>query len=199
MMIYLRLIYEFFKTGLLAVGGGLATLPFLYEISNKTHWFTHGDIMNMIAVSESTPGAIGINMSTYVGNMTAGVLGGIIATLSLAAPSIIIITLISRALQKFRDAPVVEAVFKVLRPASTALITAALLGVARNTLLHPESLDAMQAGTEAITAGSILGAVNWFALIMAAIFFVAMHFGKKKIHPIVYIAISAVLGVAFSL
>lgn len=199
MMIYLRLIYEFFKTGLLAVGGGLATLPFLYEISNKTHWFTHGDIMNMIAVAESTPGAIGINMSTYVGNMTAGVLGGIIATLSLAAPSIIIITLISKALQKFRDAPVVEAVFKVLRPASTALITAALLGIARNTLLHPESLDAMQAGTEAITAGSILGAVNWFALIMAAILFVAMHFGKKKIHPIVYIAISAVLGVAFSL
>lgn len=199
MMIYLRLIYEFFKTGLLAVGGGLATLPFLYEISNKTHWFTHGDIMNMIAVAESTPGAIGINMSTYVGNMTAGFLGGIIATLSLAAPSIIIITLISKALQKFRDAPVVEAVFKVLRPASTALITAALLGVARSTLLHADEIEAMLTGNQAVTAGSIFGAVNWFALVMAAILFIAMHFGKKKIHPIVYIAISAVLGVAFSL
>ena len=199
MMIYLRLIYEFFKTGLLAVGGGLATLPFLYEISNKTHWFTHGDIMNMIAVAESTPGAIGINMSTYVGNMTAGFLGGIIATLSLAAPSIIIITLISKALQKFRDAPVVEAVFKVLRPASTALITAALLGVAKSTLLHADEVEAMQTGSQAVTAGSIFGAVNWFALIMAAILFIAMHFGKKKIHPIVYIALSAVLGVAFSL
>ena len=199
MMIYLRLIYEFFKTGLLAVGGGLATLPFLYEISNKTHWFTHGDIMNMIAVAESTPGAIGINMSTYVGNMTAGFLGGIIATLSLAAPSIIIITLISKALQKFRDAPVVEAVFKVLRPASTALITAALLGVAKSTLLHADEVEAMQTGSQAVTAGSIFGAVNWFALSMAAILFIAMHFSKKKIHPIVYIAISAVLGVAFSL
>ena len=199
MMIYLRLVYEFFKTGLLAVGGGLATLPFLYEISNKTHWFTHGDIMNMIAVAESTPGAIGINMSTYVGNMTAGFLGGIIATLSLAAPSIIIITLISKALQKFRDAPVVEAVFKVLRPASTALITAALLGVAKSTLLHADEVEAMQTGSQAVTAGSIFGAVNWFALIMAAILFIAMHFGKKKIHPIVYIALSAVLGVAFSL
>ena len=90
-MIYLRLIFEFFKTGLFTVGGGLATLPFLYEISNKTGWFSHTDIADMIAVSESTPGAIGINMSTYAGYTTGGVPGGILATLSLAAPSVIII------------------------------------------------------------------------------------------------------------
>ena len=74
-MIYLQLMFEFAKTGLFAVGGGLATLPFLYEISDKTHWFSHGDIADMIAISESTPGAIGINMSTYAGFKTAGVPG----------------------------------------------------------------------------------------------------------------------------
>lgn len=66
-MILLRLMYEFCKTGLFAVGGGLATLPFLYEMAEKTGWFTNQDILNLVAISESTPGAIGINMSTYVG------------------------------------------------------------------------------------------------------------------------------------
>ena len=83
-MTLLRLMFEFFKTGLFSVGGGLATLPFLYEMSDKTGWFSHADIADMIAISESTPGAIGINMSTYAGFKTAGILGGILATLSLA-------------------------------------------------------------------------------------------------------------------
>ena len=94
-MIYLQLFWEFFKTGLFSIGGGLATLPFLYEMSNKTHWFSHADIADMIAISESTPGAIGINMSTYAGFKTAGYPGGIIATLALATPSLIIILIIS--------------------------------------------------------------------------------------------------------
>ena len=97
-MTLLRLMFEFFKTGLFAVGGGLATLPFLYEISDKTGWFSHADIADMIAISESTPGAIGINMSTYAGFKTAGVPGGILATLSLAAPSLIIILIIAKFL-----------------------------------------------------------------------------------------------------
>ena len=101
----LRLMFEFFKTGLFSVGGGLATLPFLYEMSDKTGWFTHADIADMIAISESTPGAIGINMSTYAGYKTAGIPGGILASLSLAAPSVIIILIIARFLKKFRDNP----------------------------------------------------------------------------------------------
>ena len=97
-MIYLQLFYQFFKTGLFAVGGGLATLPFLYEMANTTRWFSHADVADMIAISESTPGAIGINMSTYSGFLAGGVLGGVVATLGLACPSVIIIIIISRIL-----------------------------------------------------------------------------------------------------
>ena len=90
-MIYLQLFYEFFKIGLFAIGGGLATLPFLYNLSDKTAWFTHAQLADMIAVSESTPGAIGVNMATYVGYQTVGFFGGVIATIGLVFPSIIII------------------------------------------------------------------------------------------------------------
>ena len=85
-MIYLQLFYNFFITGLFSIGGGLATLPFLYDLSDKTGWFTHAELANMLAVSESTPGAIGINMATYVGFETASLPGAVIATLGLIAP-----------------------------------------------------------------------------------------------------------------
>ncbi|MBO6000005.1 MAG: chromate transporter, partial [Lachnospiraceae bacterium] len=127
----LRLIYEFAKTGLFSVGGGLATLPFLYEMSDKTGWFSHADIADMIAISESTPGAIGINMSTYAGYKTAGVPGGILASLALAAPSFIIILIIAKFLVKFRDNRYVEGAFYGLRPASRAMITVACIHVAK--------------------------------------------------------------------
>ena len=93
-MIYLSLFYEFFKAGLFAVGGGLATIPFMKEIALKTGWFTLSQLTDMIAVSESTPGPMGVNCATYVGYETAGLLGGVIATLGLIAPSIIIIIII---------------------------------------------------------------------------------------------------------
>ena len=84
----LTLMASFFKTGLFSVGGGLATLPFLYEMAaNRPDWFTEADVADMIAISESTPGAIGINMSTYAGFTTAGIPGGILATLGLALPT----------------------------------------------------------------------------------------------------------------
>ena len=102
-MIYLRLFYEFFKAGLFAVGGGMATLPFLYDISDSTGWFTHSQLADMIAVSESTPGPIGVNMATYVGYTTGGIPGAVIATLGLITPSIIIILIIAKALQAFRQ------------------------------------------------------------------------------------------------
>ncbi|MBR0521330.1 MAG: chromate transporter, partial [Spirochaetales bacterium] len=93
-MIYLQLFWEFFKTGLFAIGGGMATVPFLFDISARTGWFTASELANMIAVSESTPGPIGINMATYVGFETAGILGSVIATLGLVVPSIIIIVIL---------------------------------------------------------------------------------------------------------
>ena len=186
-MIIFQLIYEFFKTGLFAVGGGLATLPFLYEMGEKTGWFTNQDVLNLLAVSESTPGPIGINMSTYVGFITAGIPGAVIASLALAAPSVIVILLVIQVLDKFKGSPLVEGIFKGLRPASIGLITAAFLGVCQESLLH---LDAF-AGLN-----TILSVINWKGMILAVALFFLMR--KWKVHPIAYLAIAAVVGIVFS-
>lgn len=138
-MIYLQLFYEFFKIGLFAIGGGLATLPFLYNLSDKTAWFTHAQLADMIAVSESTPGAIGVNMATYVGYQTAGFFGGVIATIGLVLPSIIIILIIARILNKFKDNKYVQGAFLGLRPASLAMIAAAGISVAKVALFKDAS------------------------------------------------------------
>ena len=183
-MTLLRLMFEFFKTGLFAVGGGLATLPFLYEISDKTSWFSHADIADMIAISESTPGAIGINMSTYAGFKTAGVPGGILATLSLAAPSLIIILIIAKFLNKFRDNPNVEGAFYGLRPASIAMITAAGLNVARVELVNIPAFQASRSLADLFLPKAIILGILIFA-------------GQRKLNwsPILFIAISAVVGI----
>ena len=189
MMIYLLLFREFFKTGLFAVGGGLATLPFLYEISDKMHWYTHADVADMIAISESTPGAIGINMSTYAGFLTGGIPGGILATLGLACPSVIIIIIISRLLAKFKDNKYVEYAFYGLRAASIAMISAAGINVAKIALVR------LQVFSE---GGGIL---EFFQLpaILLAVFLFAVHRQEKlkKLHPVVWIAFSAVIGIVF--
>lgn len=185
-MTLLRLMFEFAKTGLFSVGGGLATLPFLYEMSDKTGWFSHADIADMIAVSESTPGAIGINMSTYAGFKTAGVPGGILASLALAAPSVIIILIIAKFLEKFRDNKYVDGAFYGLRPASIAMITAAGLNVAKVALVN---LDAFRA------TGSPGDLFIWKAVILGALIFFAAR--KLKWNPVLLIGISAAAGVVF--
>ncbi|MBQ2756419.1 MAG: chromate transporter, partial [Oscillospiraceae bacterium] len=124
-MIFLRLFWEFFKTGLFAIGGGMATIPFLYDISDATGWFTHHDLANMIAVSESTPGPIGVNMATYVGYITGmevagiptGILGAVTATLGLVTPSVIVILIIAAILTNFKNNKYVGSAFYGLRPA----------------------------------------------------------------------------------
>lgn len=193
-MIYLRLFFEFFKTGLFAVGGGMATIPFLYEISDATGWFTYGDLANMIAVSESTPGPIGVNMGTYVGFITGcaqsgvltGLLGAVIATIGLITPSVIVILIIAAVLKQFRDSKLVKDAFYGLRPASTGLITAAALTVALTTLVFPN-------GTE---AGFVLADVNWVGIVLGVVLWLLTNVVKKtkKWHPIVFIGISAVVG-----
>ena len=115
MMIYLQLFYEFFKAGLFAIGGGMATLPFLYDISDTTGWFTYGQLADMVAISESTPGPIGVNMATYVGFTTAGISGAVVATIGLITPSIIIILIIAGFLKAFKDSKYVQSAF--YRPA----------------------------------------------------------------------------------
>ena len=184
-MIYLRLFWEFFKTGLFAVGGGMATLPFLYDISDRTGWFTHAQLADMVAVSESTPGPIGVNMATYVGFLTGGVGGAAVATLGLIAPSIIVILIISAFLEKFRDSRYVNGAFYGLRPASTAMILAAGVLVVKAAFLP---------------AGA-LASLDWRLLALAAALVALTDFVEqtKKLHPIVFILASAAVGVALRL
>lgn len=128
----ITLIFEFFKIGLFSVGGGLATLPFLYELANKYDWLTTEQLMDLIGVSESTPGALGVNMATYVGYTNSGFIGGIVATLSLVFPSLIIVTLISKFIDKFQNNIYVTNVFNLLRPAVVGLIANAGIGIVIN-------------------------------------------------------------------
>jgi chromate transporter len=189
-MIFLRLFYEFFKTGLFAVGGGLATLPFLRNMADTTGWFTKAQLADMLAVSESTPGPIGVNTATYVGFTTAGIPGAIVATVGLVTPSVIVILIIARMLKKFRDNRIVENAFYGLRPASTGLIAAAGLSVVPLALLKTGTLS---------FSGGFLAAVKWPAVILAAVLVVLTNWVKptKNLHPILFIAASAVIGVVF--
>ncbi len=199
MMIYLRLFYEFFKTGLFAVGGGMATIPFLYSMADNTGWFTRLDVDNMIAVGESTPGPIGVNMATYVGYITGGnvgglpfaILGSVIATLGLIAPSIIIIPIIASFLKNFRDNRFVDSAFYGLRPASTGLIAAAGLSVIVSNLFFAGALE----------NGFSLAVFNWKGWILAIVLWVLTNKVKqtKKLHPIIFILASAVVGIVLGM
>ena len=190
-MILLKLFFEFFKTGLFAVGGGMATLPFLYDISERTGWFTQAQLADMIAVGESTPGPIGVNMATYVGFTTAGIPGAVIATLGLAAPEVIIILIIARVLAAFRQNRYVDAAFYGLRPCSLGLIAAAGALVVKVAMLHPERYA---------STGVLTDLVDWKAVLLAAVLLVFTRAVKqtKKLHPIFFILASALVGVVFS-
>lgn len=190
-MILLRLFWEFFKTGLFAVGGGMATLPFLYDMAAKTGWFTAGNLADMIAVSESTPGPIGVNMATYVGFHTAGIPGAVIATLGLITPEIILILLIARVLRQFRQNKTVDAAFYGLRPCSVALIAAAGLLVVKVALFHAEAWQ---------ESGALGDLFNWKAIALAALLVVLTRYVKplKKLHPIFFILGSALVGIVFA-
>ena len=185
-MILLRLFFEFAKTGLFAVGGGLATIPFLQDLGARTGWFTDAQLTTMIAVSESTPGPMGVNMATYVGYQISGIPGAIVATLGLIFPSIVVIVIIAGFLQKFRQSKTVDAVFQGLRPASTALIASAGLSVAGAVLITMEGMEVQ------------VPVLHWPAIVLAVAVFVLMKWSPlKKLHPIVFIAISAVVGAVF--
>ena len=190
-MIYLSLFYEFFKTGLFAVGGGMATLPFLYRISEKTAWFTTAQLADMIAVSESTPGPIGVNMATYVGFTTAGIPGALAATLGLITPSIIIILIVASILDVFRKNEYVDAAFYGLRPCSVAMIAAAGMLVVKISLFCFDKFG---------QTGLINDLFNYKALILAAVLLLMTRYINftKKLHPIFFIAASAAAGVLFS-
>ncbi|MCR5272632.1 MAG: chromate transporter [Lachnospiraceae bacterium] len=196
-MIFLRLFFEFFKTGLFSVGGGLATVPFLQNMAVKTGWFTYSDLADMIAVAESTPGPLGVNMATYVGYTTGstfhgsigGVIGAVIATLGLVTPSIIVIMIIAYFLSKFKDNKYVNNAFYGLRAASVGLIAAAGINIVLIAFFSANSIYDM------------LGDVHFNPLhfLLAAIIFVASRYIPKikDLHPVVFIVFSAVVGILF--
>ncbi|MDZ5255391.1 chromate transporter [Clostridium sp. LIBA-8841] len=186
-MLIVRLFFEFFKVGLFAVGGGAATIPFLYDISDRTHWFTHTDLANMVAISQSVPGAMGINMATYVGYATDGIIGGIVATIGIVVPSIIIILLVARVLSKFKENKIVADCFYGLRPASTGLLFAAGFEIVKISILTLDKYDKTH---------NIFDIVSFKALILAIILYFLINKFKKS--PIFYIALSAIIGIIFN-
>ncbi len=178
----LLLCYEFFKIGLFAVGGGMAAIPFLSRIAVAyPEWYTLEMLTDMIAVSESTPGPIGINMATYVGYTVAGIPGAILTTVSLIIPSIIIILLIAQALDRYNNSPLVQNGFAGLRPAVTGLIAAAGYSVLLLALLPGGIFD----WRCLLLFAAMLGCIQWKKL--------------KNLHPIVYIAFAAVVGIVLEL
>lgn len=194
-MILLKLFWEFAKTGLFAIGGGMATVPFLQDISAKTGWYTAGQLADMIAVSESTPGPLGVNMATYVGYTVGsvqlgsplmGIVGAIVATLGLVFPSIVVILIVAYFLKRFRESKLVDATLYGLRPASVALISAAGVEIVLFAVLNVESIyDIGQAS------------LSWKAVVLALAVFAGTNLipKLKKIHPIWFIAFSALAGI----
>ena len=168
------LFFEFFKIGLFAIGGGLVTIPFLYELADKTGWFSANTIPNMIALSESTPGPLGINMATYTGFTVNGLLGGLFATLGLVTPSVIIIVLIAKLLTKYRQNQYVQKLFNSIKPAVLALILVVGLTIFQQTVL----------------TGTILKELILFLLLFFAL-------TKTKLHPIFFIILSGFIGIIF--
>lgn len=186
-MIYLLLFIQFFKTGLFSIGGGLATIPFLKEMAATYQWFSPNELTDMIAVSESTPGAIGVNMSTYAGFHAAGPLGALISTLGLVLPSIIVILVISNILNQFRNSKIIQNGFYGLRPASAGLVLGAMFSIIISVFFQPVNQKYIQ---------SAICCINWKAVVL---FCVSLYFMYrfKKLHPILFIAFGAVMGIVF--
>lgn len=191
-MTFLLLFFEFFKAGLFAIGGGLATLPFLYDIAEKYTWFNEAMLSDMIAISESTPGPIGVNMATYAGynagfelaGFGGGILGAATATIGLITPSIIVILIVAHFLKRFKDSKIVKDVFYTLRPAVTGLIACACFTTMNSSLFFTDALKNFD-----LLHFFNLPAIALFAVLMVGI----LKF--KKLHPIVFILVAAVVGI----
>lgn len=181
-MIYLELFLTFFKIGLFTFGGGYAMLPFIQEAVIKNNWMAEADIVNFIAVSESTPGPFAVNISTYVGAEMGGIFGSVCATLGVVLPSFIVILIVSRIYEAFKRNKIVAGCMTGLRPCVVGLIAAAVLDVFFTVFL-PTGWDFSPAA--------------YYTIGISALIFVTTFFlQKKKVHPIYLILISAALGIA---
>ena len=187
----LLLIFEFMKTGLMAVGGGMACIRFLQDMIAKYGWLTGEELANIIAVAESTPGPIGVNAATYVGYSVLspygavwGVLGGIISTLSLISPQIVVIIFVAKGLEKYRRSKLVNDAFGALRPAAAGLVAAAGWSVIRSSLsfsLAPFHAD--------VVSFVLYGALVTLMLLPKL----------KKIHPVLFLAAGGLIGALLGL
>ncbi len=194
MIVYLRLFYEFFKAGLFAIGGGMATVPFLQDISQKTGWYTSGELADMLAISQSTPGPMGVNMATYVGytvgikhfGILGGILGALVSTTALVLPSVIVILLIAKALEKFRDNKYVNAALYGLRAASVAMITSAGFLIVLFSFFQINSIYEFSKAKW-----------NYASFALALVVLICSRFipATKKLHPIIFIAASGIVGI----
>ena len=177
------LFLEFMKIGLIAVGGGPATLPYLMELTEKYDWYTMTDLTNMIAVSESTPGPLGLNMATYAGFKTLGTFGGVVSTTGLVIPSIIIICLIARFLEHFNENKYVKGAFSAIRPAVFAIIAVSVFGVCKVSMFVEEN-------------GAYTPIVK--TLILCIIVFALLQVKKlQKYHPAFWLLFAAIVGIVF--
>lgn len=189
-MTFLHLFIEFFKIGLFAVGGGPATIPFLFDLAESGYgWFTPEQLTNMIAVSESTPGPIGVNMATYAGynagyaemGLGGGILGGIVATTGLVVPSIIVIVIIAGFLKAFSENKYVKNVFYGIRPVVTSIVLFSVYGIISQTFYQNEQF--------------VLPVIA-IALVLFALMFIKK---LKKLHPAFWLAVGAVAGIILKL
>jgi len=168
-MIYLLLVYEFFKIGLFSLGGGYATLPFLYNISETYNWYSIKELSYMTGIASITPGPVGINVATFAGLKTAGLIGSILATTSEILPSFILVIIVSKILKKFSDNFYVKSIIETLKPISCAL----LLSVGIN-LFKQEMTDI-------------------YSIILLLVLFIISFKSKKD--PIIYMAIAGIIGI----
>jgi len=180
-MILLELFWSFFKIGLFTFGGGYAMLPLIQAAVAEHAWIPGEELINFIAVSESTPGAFAINISTYVGTTVAGIPGAACATLGVVLPSFIIILLVSHFYKKFRESRVVSGVMSGLKPAVIGLIAAAIVRMGQ-AVFFPDG----------VTAAVLKELSTWISL---GIFLLMAVLAFRKVHPILLICISAVLGI----
>jgi len=181
----LSLYFIFFKIGLFTIGGGLAALPLLQSEALARHWFSIADFFNMVAISESTPGPIGVNMATYVGLEQAGIPGSLAATLGLVSPSVIIIVLIARYFFHFNEKPVVQSALSGLRPAVTGLIATAAFNVLMVAVIPLEEFLTSRQWMDLVELPSLI----LFILIGGA------HLKWQKLHPVFFIAAAAIGGI----
>jgi chromate transporter len=182
MLEYIKFFIIFFKIGLFTIGGGLASIPLLQNEMLNRSWLTNGEFADMIAISQSTPGPIGINIATYIGFEKYGVLGSIIATLGMVCPSIIIITIIAKFLKHFNDNKIVKWVFLGIRPAVLGLIGVAAYNIAKISFVNQSN-----------NHNFFNIQLNYKAIILGIILLIGTNL-KKQYQPIIYILIAGLFG-----